>query len=103
MRVIISRSAAVYLRNEVQYLKSRSPAAATRFTQAVAEARRNIEIFPDIGQENNDLPVAGCRTWVFGDYLMDYMRKVDVTEIVAVCHGRVRPLVPGLDPDEDFE
>ncbi|MBB3947599.1 plasmid stabilization system protein ParE [Rhizobium skierniewicense] len=103
MRVIISRSAAAYLRNEVQYLKSRNPIAATRFIQAIAEARRNIEIFPDIGQENNNLPVAGCKTWVFGDYLMDYMRKVDVIEIVAVRHGRMRPLVPGLDPDDDSE
>ncbi|GAK69463.1 hypothetical protein RRU01S_06_00710 [Agrobacterium rubi TR3 = NBRC 13261] len=103
MRVIISRSAAAYLRNEVRYLKSRSPAAAIRFTEAVAEARRNLEIFPDIGQENNDLPVAGCKTWVFGDYLMDYMRKVDVIEIVAVRHGRMRPLVPDQEPDRDFE
>ncbi|SCX01620.1 type II toxin-antitoxin system RelE/ParE family toxin [Agrobacterium rosae] len=103
MRVIISRSAATYLRNEVQYLKSRSPAAATRFTNAFIDARSNLESFPDIGKESEELPVPGYKTWVFGEYLMDYTRKADVIEIVAIRHGRMRPLTPTQEPDEDFE
>lgn len=103
MRVIISRSAATYLRNEVQYLKSRSPAAAMRFTNAFGDARRNLETFPDMGKESEDITVPGCKTWVFGDYLMDYMRKAEVIEIVAIRHGRMRPMVPTQVPNEDFE
>jgi plasmid stabilization system protein ParE len=103
MRVVISRSAAAYLRHEVKYLKSRSPAAARRFIDGVAEARRNLEIFPDIGKQDVDLPIPGYKTWVLGDYLMDYVTKTDVIEIVAIRHGRMRSLVPAPEPDQDFE
>jgi plasmid stabilization system protein ParE len=103
MRVIISRSAATYLRNEVNYLKSRSPAAAARFANAFADARRNLEVFPDMGKEGEEILVPGCKTWVFGDYLMDYVRKSERIEIVAIRHGRMRPMVPLQEPDENFE
>jgi len=103
MRVIISGSAAAYLRNEIHYLKSRSPMAATRFANAMAEARRNLEAFPDLGKGGVESLIPGCRTWVVGDYLMDYLHKSDVIEIVSIRHGRMGPLVPPRDPDHDFE
>ncbi|WP_353939173.1 type II toxin-antitoxin system RelE/ParE family toxin [uncultured Agrobacterium sp.] len=56
-----------------------------------------------MGKGGTESLVPGCRTWVVGDYLLDYARKADVIEIVSVRHGRMGPIVPPQDPDEDFE
>ena len=103
MRVILSRSAAAYLRKETNYLKSRSPAAATRFTHLINEAKRNLRRFPDIGSEELHLPVPGARTWVTGDYLLDYTQVGDDIVIVTIRAGQMKPPTPRIDIDDDLE
>jgi len=103
MRVRLSKSAARYLRKETDYLKSRSPAAAIRFTERIRKAKRNLQMFPDMGSEERELPIAGARTWVAGDYLFDYIRVGDVIEIVAIRAGQMKPPTLDIDPDHDFE
>ncbi|MCA1494792.1 type II toxin-antitoxin system RelE/ParE family toxin [Ensifer sp. NBAIM29] len=103
MRVILSRSAASYLRQETRYLKSKNPSAAKRFTNAINEARQNLARFPDIGTEEFELPVPGARTWVIGDYLLDYVQNGDRIEIITIRHGRMKPLTPDVDVEDDFD
>ena len=100
MRVLLSRSAASFLRKETDYLRSRSPAAAVRFTERIREARRNLQRFPEMGSEERELPIPRARTWVTGDYLLDYVRNGDVIEIVTIRAGQMKP--PTLDIEADY-
>lgn len=103
MRVRLSRSAANFLRRETDYLRSRSPAAATRFVSRIQEAKRNLQRFPEIGSEERELPIEGARTWVIGDYLLDYVRDGDVIEIVTIRAGQMKPPMTDFEPDDDYE
>lgn len=103
IQVILSRSAADYLRHETDYLKSRNPSAAAKFTALIREVRANLQRFPDMGSEAHQLPIPGARTWVAGDYLLDYRHDGERIEIVTIRHGRMKPLTPGMEMDDDFD
>jgi hypothetical protein len=47
------------------------------------------------------LPVRGARTWVTGDYLLDYTVTATTLTIVTIRHGRMKQLGLALDPDDD--
>lgn len=103
MRVRLSRSAANFMRRETDYLKSRSTAAAARFVSRIREAKRNLQRFPEIGSEKRELPIEGARTWVIGEYLLDYTRAGDVIEIVTIRAGQMKPPMLDMEPDQNYE
>jgi plasmid stabilization system protein ParE len=101
MRVTLSKSAASWLRREMQYLKHHNPAAANRFVATMAQARQLLAEFPEIGPKGVHLPVRGARTWVMGDYLLDYTLTATTLTIVTIRHGRMKQPGLALDPDDD--
>ena len=58
MRVILSKSAARWLRTEMQYLQQRSPSAAGNFVSRIADARLLPGAHPEAG------PVARARPFL---------------------------------------
>lgn len=101
MRVTLSKSAASWLRREMQYLKHHNPAAANRFVATMAQARQLLAEFPELGPQGMHLPVQGARTWVTGDYLLDYTVTATTLTIVTIRHGRMKQPGLALDPDDD--
>jgi plasmid stabilization system protein ParE len=91
--------AADYLLRETIYLKSKNPAAAVGFVAAIRKAKQDLLDFPELGTEGVHLPVPGSRTWVSGDYLLDYARKDDLIVIVNIRHGRMKPETLPIDDD----
>jgi toxin ParE1/3/4 len=101
MRVILSKSAAHWLRTEMQYLQQRNPAAAKAFATRISDAKLLLTAHPEAGPVARCLPVPGARTLVTGDYLLDYRIEADRIILVTIRHGRMRP--PGLPTDADPE
>lgn len=101
MRVVLSKSAASWLRTEIQYLQQRSPAGAQNFIARISNAKLVLAAHPEAGPVARSLPVPGARTLVIGDYLLDYVIEADRIVIVTIRHGRMRP--PDLPVDADFE
>lgn len=102
MRVVLSKSAASWLRKEMQYLQQRSPAAAKTFAARIAETRLLLGAHPEAGPVARSLPVPRARTFVSGEYLIDYTIHADHVIIVTIRHGRMRPpdLPIEADPEE---
>jgi len=98
--VRLSRAAADYLRREGIYLRERSPAAARALSESMKRARALLQQFPEAGNTHHGLQVAGFRTLVAGEYLIDYRLTESAIEIASIRHGRMQIPMPELDdPD----
>ncbi|PLK69625.1 hypothetical protein C0V73_19185 [Rhizobium sp. TH135] len=96
----LSRKAADYVRRESTYFRERSPSAAKAFVQSMKRARTLLQDFPHAGNTMHGLQIAGFRTLVVGEYLLDYRLRDAVIEIVAIRHGRMQIAMPEIDdPD----
>lgn len=101
MRVVLSKSAASWLRTEIRYLQQRSPAAAKIFLARISDARLVLGAHPEAGPVARSLPVPDARTFVIGDYLLDYVIEADRIVIVTIRHGRMRPPDIPLETDPE--
>lgn len=99
IRIRLSKEAADYFRRETEYLRHRSPAAATSFVSAIKEARQLLQRFPEAGNRMHGLQISGSLTLVVGDYLLDYMHDAKGIDIIAIRHGRMLPPMPDADID----
>lgn len=98
----LSTNAANYIRSK-EYLRQRNPVAARNFSLAIKNAKRMLQSFP--GNRMHGLQIAGNRTLVAGDYLLDYSFDGSVVEVTEDCgHGRMlmRPIDIDDDLGEDF-
>ncbi len=101
MRIVLSRSAADYIRKEAAYLRGHSRAAGEAFVARVKAVRRDLTAFAEAGQL---LPVPSVRRLIREGYRFDYRIRPDVIEIVAVSSSVNTPLdMPSDDPDFDYE
>ncbi|WP_163271439.1 type II toxin-antitoxin system RelE/ParE family toxin [Chelativorans alearense] len=103
MRVRLSGSARTYLRAEAAYLRKYSPRAAKTFLDRMAEARKNLARFPELGRGIESLPISGSHRLVVGDYLLDYDLVDGDVVIVSIRHGQQKPLTQETDEDFDYE
>lgn len=103
MKVRIAPSAAAYVRQEMSYLRERSPAAAQRFKDNLRRLQRNLMQFPHIGHKSDELPIPGVLRFVMDEYLVDYEIGLSSIDILAIRHGRQRPPGQAIDDDFDFE
>lgn len=93
----LSRNAADYVRRESAYLRERSPAAARAFAQSMKRARLLLQDFPDAGSTMHGLQIAGFRTLVIDEYLLDYHVGDAGIAIVAIRHGCMQMPMPEID------
>jgi plasmid stabilization system protein ParE len=64
------------------------------------QARALLQQFPEAGNTQHGLQVAGFRTLVAGKYLIDYRLTDSAIEIATIRHGRMQIAMPELDdPD----
>ena len=85
IRVILSPKACDEIRAIASYLADYSPAAASRFRDAMAKALRQLSEYP------NSVPpglIPGMRSLIIGDTIIAYRRIGDAVQIFAVRHGR---------------
>lgn len=99
----LSKDAANYIRNESEYLHQRNPAAARNFSLAIKNAKRMLQSFPDSGNHMHGLQIAGSRTLVTGDYLLDYSYDGSQIEVTCIRHGRMLTPTPDVEIDDDLE
>jgi len=69
------------------YLNARSPAAASRFTEWLSKAYRQLSEFPLSGGRS----VAGTRRLIVIPYVLTYRVAGDTVEVLDIRHGRQRP------------
>lgn len=93
----LSHKAADYIRQQSAYLKDRSPAAARAFARAVTRARNLLQDFPEAGNTWHGLQIAGFRTLVVDDYLIEYRADDETVDIVTIRHGRMQQPMPDID------
>lgn len=98
----LSRNAANYIRREADYLRGRNPMAARNFALAIRSAKRMLQSFPEAGNRMHGLQVAGNRTLVAGDYLLEYAFDGVQIDVVSVRHGRMSTPSPDIDIDDDL-
>ena len=102
IRIKLSKNAANYIRSEAEYLRQRNPMAARNFSLAIKNAKRMLQTFPESGNRMHGLLIAGNRTLVAGDYLLEYSFAGALIEITSVRHGRMSMPVPDIDIDDDL-
>lgn len=100
IRVRISKDAANYIREEAQYLRQRSPAAARNFASMIKNAQQMLQTFPQAGKRGQGLQVKDSLTLVAGDYLLDYIYDGQTVDVVLIRHGRMLGPVPDIEDDE---
>jgi plasmid stabilization system protein ParE len=98
----LSTNAANYIRRETEYLRQRNPVAARNFSLAIKNAKRMLQSFPESGNRMHGLQIAGNRTLVAGDYLLDYSFDGSVVEVTSIRHGRMLMPAPDIDIDDDL-
>ncbi|MGB3875070.1 MAG: type II toxin-antitoxin system RelE/ParE family toxin [Shinella zoogloeoides] len=103
IRVKLSKDAANYIRKETEYLGRYSQAAARRFSQEMREAKRLLQTFPEAGNRMHGLLIAGDRTLVAGDYLLDYSYDGHQVDIRLIRHGRTVVQTPDLEEEMENE
>ena len=103
MKVHISGQARSYLRAEAAYLRRHSPAAAPAFLARMAEARKNLGRFSEMGFDSESLPVPGSHRLVIGDYVLDYDIDDEGVVIIAIRHGRQNLVSAAIEDDFDYE
>jgi plasmid stabilization system protein ParE len=103
IRIRLAHDAADYVRRESAYLRERNPMAARKFALALKQARETLQAFPEAGNRMHGLTIAGGRSLVFGDYILDYLFDDHHIDIVAIRHGRMHGPLPDTDPDAGTE
>ncbi|TIQ37414.1 MAG: type II toxin-antitoxin system RelE/ParE family toxin [Mesorhizobium sp.] len=103
MKVRLSGDARAYLRREAAYLQKYSQKAAKAFIDRMAEARKNLARFPEMGKTFDRLPIPGSHRLVVGDYLLDYDLTDDEVVILSIRHCQQQPLTPEIEDDFDYE
>ncbi|WP_420962774.1 type II toxin-antitoxin system RelE/ParE family toxin [Brucella sp. IR073] len=104
MKVRLSGDARAYLRREASYLRQHSLKAAKAFLDRMAEARKNLAQFPEMGKGIERLPVPGSNRLIVGDYLLDYDLTDGEVTVLSIRHGQQQPLAPdAADDDFDYE
>jgi len=98
----LSKNAANYIRRETEYLRQRNPVAARNFSLAIKNAKRMLQTFPEAGNRMHGLQIAGSRTLVAGDYLLEYSFDGSRVEVSSVRHGRMLIPAPDIDIDGDL-
>jgi len=93
-RVTYSRRSQRWIDAEAEYLSDRSPPAARRFRDRLADAERLLSEHPQAGRRHE---VSGVRQFVIAPYVLRYREKADGIEIIDIRHSRQqeRPI-----PDE---
>ncbi|WP_186392799.1 MULTISPECIES: type II toxin-antitoxin system RelE/ParE family toxin [unclassified Pannonibacter] len=98
----LSKDAADYVRKETDYLRQRNPAAARNFSQAIKNAKRMLQSFPESGNKTHGLQIAGNRVLVAGDYLIEYSYDGSEIDVTTIRHGRMLMPTPDVDVDNDL-
>lgn len=103
MKVTLSPKALEYVRREARYLSAASPKAGRDFSNDLKRLRHDLSHFPEMGKANDEISMPGVLRFVMGAYLVDYeVRKTQIL-ILAIRHGRERPLTVQMGDDTDFE
>jgi len=104
MKVLLSRNAADYVRQEAAYLRQHSQLAAERFLERVKSVRHDLANFAEAGFSDEGLPVPGMRRFVRDGYFYDYRIQENKIEIAEISSSVNRPLLnPSDDDDFDYE
>jgi plasmid stabilization system protein ParE len=103
IRIRLARDAADYVQRESTYLRERNPMAARKFALALKQARETLQAFPEAGNRMHGLTIAGGRSLVFGDYILDYLFDDHHIDIVAIRHGRMHGPMPEVDSDSEVD
>jgi addiction module RelE/StbE family toxin len=75
----------------VAYLAERSPVAARRFLDQLAQAQERLSAFPNSGTSGL---VSAARRLVIGDYIVSYRVRREDVQIFAVRHAKRRDARP---------
>ncbi|MCQ2006360.1 type II toxin-antitoxin system RelE/ParE family toxin [Rhizobium sp. NRK18] len=102
-KVRLSRKAADYIRREAEYLHLRNPPAARTFSLAMKKARNLLDEFPETGNHMHGLQIAGGRTLVVGDYLLDYLYDGKIVDVLTIRHARMIMQTPDVALDKDLD
>src|SRR5207247_6881512 len=86
-RFILTRPAADDVREIVNYIRERSPQAATRVRGELRAAMNKLAEFPGIGHWREDLTDEPIRFWCVYSYLIAYRPETKPLEIIRVVHG----------------
>ncbi|MDR4308320.1 type II toxin-antitoxin system RelE/ParE family toxin [Chelatococcus sambhunathii] len=103
MKVRLSDDARNFLREEARYLRRHSPIAAKRLLSRISEARTNLSRFPQIGAQSDWSSVPRTRRLVLDEYVLLYEVDDEGVAITSIRHGRMRPEIPDLEDDFDYE
>lgn len=98
--VEFSKLAANLVLKEGAYLRKHSPIAARNFLLAIKKAKQILQDHPECGNRMHGLQVAGGRTLVMGDYLLDYFYDGVQIHVTNMRHGRTVNNLPAIDDDE---
>jgi plasmid stabilization system protein ParE len=81
----------------------RNPPAARSFSAAMKEARKMLDEFPETGNRMHGLQIAGGRTLVVGDYLLDYFYDGRIVDVLSIRHARMIVQTPDVALDKDLD
>jgi len=87
LRVVLSRSAADYVRKEAIYLRQRHIQAARNFLADLRRLKAQLSAFPQSGPSNDIPGFVGTRKIVMGDHVIFYEVGAQVS-ILTIRHGR---------------
>jgi plasmid stabilization system protein ParE len=102
-KVRLSGPVREYLIREAHYLRQRSQPAAEAFLARMRETRRNLARFTQMGFEKEGLPIAGSRSLVVGDYVVDYDLYGEDVYITAIRPGRKPEITVEVTENVDYE
>jgi toxin ParE1/3/4 len=86
-RYLLTDSAKADIREIVDYIRQRSPAAATRVRTELRDEMRRLADFPRIGHRRLDLAAEHLRFWSVYSYLIIYLADTRPLQIIRVLHG----------------
>ncbi len=101
MKVTLSPKAREYVEREAAYLRSHSLRAAQQFLNDLKRLKGTLKSFPEMGRQNEEMPVTGVHRFVMGSYLVDYEVTPKDVLVFAIRHGRERP--PSIELDDDYD
>jgi plasmid stabilization system protein ParE len=101
MKVVISRDAAKYLRDERNYIGRFDARAAEATMRQIQDAFKTLAAYPNAG--SLALPLEGRRRYVTAPYVIDYSLTDTAILIASIRHGRQNDPSIGIDDDLDFE
>lgn len=61
-----------------------------------------LQNFPEAGNRMHGLQIAGNRTLVAGDYLLEYSFDGSCVDVTSIRHGRMSMPTPDIDIDDDL-